>query len=202
MKLILTIILYITICNVSGERVWEKTSIKSCCEPAINIRNNITKYQIYPVEATKTILGEYNRCVQNDRQMRMVLIGFAALVFAGPIGAAFAGPGLHGAAAVSHGLATLGGGALVVGGGGMALGTAIIGFTGSLIGYNLPNNYKYCFKPPTGPYNDTYLYSDNNIMYRGIIKNNTFIKGNLYNTKGKLIHSGNFVNGIPVSCVN
>lgn len=60
--------------------------------------------------------------------------GAACLLFAAPIGALFAAPGLFGAAAVSSGLAFLGGGSIISGGLGMAGGTAVIGAVGTAAG--------------------------------------------------------------------
>lgn len=184
---------------------WKK-EMELMCSISSNILDKINKTRLLPIQLSQQVDVHYRQCQTDKREKAAggaVLGMFLAVLFAGPIGAAFAGPGLFGAAAVSHGLAVLGGGSLVAGGMGMVGGTLLISTGGLITGATL-GSAGDCAMNINGIRDDMYKYENGQILFKGTIeitvKSISFLKGALYRDNGDILYYGSFNNGLPKFC--
>ena len=179
------------------------------CEMAKMFHKSINSQQLLPSKLSTRLHNQYMECEEQKQKNQIgaaIVLGCLAFMVSGPIGAAFAGPTLFGAAATSHGLAVLGGGSLAAGGFGMAGGTFLISTSGCILGKSLVD-LGQCAPNPIGVHQDFYFHESGKQAFSGFIqiignpiKNIMFLNGTLFDSNGEILYDGKFVNNVPMSC--
>jgi hypothetical protein len=176
------------------------------CEMARELHKSVNATRLFPLKLTANLNKAYIECEKQKKSNQAATaagFGLLAILFAGPLGAALAGPGLFGAAAVSHGLAVLGGGSLAAGGFGVAGGTTLLSTAGCMLGTSLAG-LGTCTPSPLGQHEDFYIFESGAIAFQGTIRvtesSILFEQGKLFDMLGPLLFDGQFVDNVPVTC--